>query len=124
MHLSPDEILFFQYGFFKLNATILYTWVLMLVMAIGAHLITRGISRDLKRSRWENLLEIVTTTILKQIEELGLPQSKKYLGFLGTLFLFIAVASLSTIFPYYEPPWRLLYVYLWLCLYSGFQNKV
>ncbi len=28
----------------------------------------------------------------------------KYLGFLATLFLFIAAASLCTIFPGYEPP--------------------
>lgn len=104
MHLSPDEIVFWQYGVFKLNATIVFTWGLMLAMAIGAYLITRGLSTELKRSRWQNLLEIIVTAILKQIEEVGLRQPEKYLGFLGTLFLFVAVASLSTIFPFYEPP--------------------
>ena len=104
MHLSPDEIVFWQYGVFKLNATIVFTWGLMLAMAIGAYLITRGLSTELKRSRWQNLLEIIVTAILKQIEEVGLQQPEKYLGFLGTLFLFVAVASLSTIFPFYEPP--------------------
>jgi F-type H+-transporting ATPase subunit a len=104
MHLSPDEVVFWQYGFLKLNATIAFTWGLMLVMAFGAYLITRGLSTELKRSRWQNLLEIIVTAILKQIEEVGLRQPEKYLGFLGTLFLFVAVASLSTIIPYYEPP--------------------
>jgi F-type H+-transporting ATPase subunit a len=33
-----------------------------------------------------------------------LDKPKKYLGFLGTLFLFIAVANLAIIFPSYEPP--------------------
>ena len=30
MHLSPDEIIFWQFGFFKLNATIAYTWAVRL----------------------------------------------------------------------------------------------
>jgi F-type H+-transporting ATPase subunit a len=49
-------------------------------------------------------LEIIVTTIEKQIEEVGLRQPHKYLGFLGTLFLFVAMASLFTIVPGYEPP--------------------
>ena len=104
MRLSPDEIIFWQLGLFKLNATIVFTWGLMLVLAVGARLITRKLSIGLKRSRWQNLLEIVVTGIEKQIEEAGLSQPQKYLGFLGTLFLFVAAASLGTIIPGYEPP--------------------
>ena len=104
MRLSPDEIIFWQHGFFKLNATIVFTWGLMLVLAVGAKLITRRLSTGLKRSRWQNLLEIIVTAIEKQIEEVGLSHPRKYLGFLGTLFLFVAVATLCTIIPGYEPP--------------------
>jgi F-type H+-transporting ATPase subunit a len=49
-------------------------------------------------------LEIVVTGIAKQIEEVGLQNPKKYIGFLGTLFLFVALASVCTIIPGYEPP--------------------
>lgn len=104
MRLSPDEIIFWQHGFFKLNATIVSTWALIFVLAVGSKLITRKLSRDHKRSRWQNLLEIVVTAMEKQIEEVGLSQPRKYLGFLGTLFLFVATASLGTIIPGYEPP--------------------
>ena len=104
MHLSPDQIIFWQYGFFKLNATIIYTWGLMLVLIAGSKLITRKLSTDLQRSRWQNLLEIVVTAIEKQIKEVGLCHPRQYLGFLGTLFLFVATASLCTIIPGYEPP--------------------
>jgi F-type H+-transporting ATPase subunit a len=104
MRLSPDEIIFWQHGFFKLNATIVFTWGLMLVLAVGAKLVTRKLSTELKRSRWQNLLEIIVTGIGKQIEDVGLDDPKKYIGFLGTLFLFVALASLSTIIPGYEPP--------------------
>ncbi|MDO9160795.1 MAG: F0F1 ATP synthase subunit A [Methylococcaceae bacterium] len=104
MHLSPDQIIFWQYGLFKLNATIVYTWGLMLLLIVGSKLITRKLSTDLQRSRWQNLLEIVVTAIEKQIEEVGLRNPRQYLGFLGTLFLFVATASLCTIIPGYEPP--------------------
>ena len=104
MRLSPDQMIFWQHGFFKLNGTIVFTWGLMLVLAVGSKLITRKLSTDLKRSRWQNLLEIVVTGIEKQIEEVGLKHPEKYIGFLGTLFLFVALAALCTVIPGYEPP--------------------
>ncbi|MGB5062627.1 MAG: F0F1 ATP synthase subunit A, partial [Candidatus Competibacter sp.] len=104
MRLSPDEMIFWQYEFFKFNATLVFTWGLMLVLAVGSILITRKLSTGLQRSRWQNLLEIIVTAIEKQIEEVGLSQPRKYLGFLGTLFLFIAAAALCTVIPGYEPP--------------------
>jgi len=104
MRLSPDELIFWQHGFVKLNGTIVFTWGLMLVLAIGSQLVTRNLSTELTRSRWQNLLEIVVTAIEKQIEDVGLRHPEKYLGFLGTLFLFVAAASLFTVIPGYEPP--------------------
>ena len=104
MHLTPDEIIFWQLGFIKLNATIVFTWGLMLLLAAGSLLITHRLSTVLNPSRWQMLLEIIVTGIEQQIKEVGLGQPKKYLGFLGTLFLFVAVANLCTLIPGYEPP--------------------
>ena len=104
MHLSSDEVVFWQHGFVKLNLTIVMTWVLMVVLAGGSHLITRRLSTGLKISRWQNLLEIIVSGVKGQIEAVGLRKPEKYLGFLGTLFLFIALSNLCTIFPGYEPP--------------------
>jgi F-type H+-transporting ATPase subunit a len=104
MHLSPDQIIFWQFGFVTLNATIVFTWGLMLLLAIGSKLVTRKLSTDLQRSRWQNFLEIIVTGIEKQIKEVGLSEPRTYLGFLGTLFLFVAMASLCTVIPGYEPP--------------------
>jgi F-type H+-transporting ATPase subunit a len=104
MRLSPDERIFWQHGFLKLNATIVFSWGLMMVLAVGSKLITRKLSTGLKCSRWQSLLEIIVTAIENQIEEVGLPNPKKYIAFLGTLFLFIAVANLGTVIPGYDPP--------------------
>jgi F-type H+-transporting ATPase subunit a len=104
VRLSPDSWIFWQYGFVKLNGTIVFTWALMLLLGVGSWLITRRLSTEHRRSRWQNLLEIVVLGIVGQIEQVGLREPRRYVGFLGTLFLFVAAAALCTIFPYYEPP--------------------
>ena len=104
MHLSPDSVVLWQHGFLKLNSTIVTTWALMMVLVGGAHLITRNLSSGLEISRWQNLLEIIIAGAKRQIEDVGLPRPEKYLGFLGTLFLFIALSNLCVVFPIYEPP--------------------
>ena len=104
MRLTPDQMIFWQHGLLKLNGTIVFTWALMLVLAAGSKLVTRKLSTGLEHSRWQNLLEIVVTASEKQIEETGLRQPRKYLGFIGTLFVFIALANLCTVIPGYVPP--------------------
>lgn len=104
MHLSTDQLVFWQYGFVKLNATIVYTWALMLLLAAGSALVTRKLAHGIARSRWQNLLEMIVTMMTEQIGEAGLRQPQRYLGFLGTLFLFVSVAALCTVLPFYEPP--------------------
>jgi F-type H+-transporting ATPase subunit a len=104
MRLSPDDMIFWEYGFLKLNATILWTWILMLLIVIGARLITRKLTNDIHISRWQTVLEIIVLAILNQMKQVGLPHPKKHIGFIGTMFLFIAVAAFCTIFPVYEPP--------------------
>ena len=104
MHLSPDQLIYWQYGFFKINATIAMTWALMLVLTVGAFCVTRTLSYGLARTRWQNLLEIVVVGMLAQIGEAGLPHPQRYLGFLGTLFLLLASAAIATVLPGFEPP--------------------
>ena len=104
MHLSSDQVIFWQHGFFKLNGTIVFTWGLMLVLTVGAKLITRRLSTELTRTRWQNFVEIIVTAMIKQIEAVGLKDSRRYLNFLGTLFLFVALACLCTVIPGYETP--------------------
>lgn len=104
MNLSPDHLVYWQSGFFKLNATILNTWALMLLMIIGAFLITRRLSTGVNISRWQSVLEIIVLGIKRQLIEVGLHNPEKYIGFIGTLFLFISVASLCTVIPGYIIP--------------------
>lgn len=104
MRISPDDWILWQHGVFKINATIAFTWALMLVLVVGSWLVTRKLSTGLKRSRWQNLLEIVVLGIQNQIADVGARNPRKHIGYLGTLFLYVAAASLCTIIPGYEPP--------------------
>ena len=104
MHLSGDDIVFWRYGFLKLNLTIATTWVLMALMAGVSALVTRRISTEGPRSRWQCLLETIVTLANRQIGEVGLENPVRYLPYLASLFLFIATANLCTVLPGYEPP--------------------
>lgn len=120
MHLSPDQVIYWQHGFFKLNSTILTTWVLMLLLTVAALLMTRGLSTGLEISRWQNFLEIIVGGIRDQIGEVGLPRPERFVGFIGTLFVFIATANLCTVFPWYEPPTGSLSTTAALALFTFF----
>jgi F-type H+-transporting ATPase subunit a len=104
MRLSPDEIVFWEYGFVTINMTLVITWALMLVMVLGAVLITRNLKTDTTVSHWQSLLEMIVLAISSQIKEIGLDEPRVYLPYLATLFLFIAISNSCIIFPYYEPP--------------------
>ncbi len=104
MRLSPDHLIYWQSGFFQINATIVNTWALMLLLIIGASLITRRLSTGVNISRWQSALEIIILAIRNQLQEVGLRRPEKYISFIGTLFLFVASASICAIIPGYAVP--------------------
>jgi F-type H+-transporting ATPase subunit a len=104
MNLTSDQVILWHHGFMKLNETILTTWIMMFLMAMGAKLITRKLVTEGTISRWQGALEIIVTAIEKQINDVGLDQAAKYLPFLGTLFVFVASCSLCIVIPGFQPP--------------------
>ncbi len=104
MKLSSDETIFWEHGFFQLNLTVVTTWGIMLILVATSFMVTRKLKTEIRISRWQCILEIIVTSINGQIEEIGLKQPEKYIGFIGTLFLFIAISNLCIVFPWYEPP--------------------
>jgi F-type H+-transporting ATPase subunit a len=93
MHISPDR-----------TVVLVSTWAIMLLLTLGSRLITRRLSHDLTTTRWQAALEILIGGIDQQIKEIGLSVPRRYLPFLGTLFIFIATANVLTLLPGYEPP--------------------
>jgi F-type H+-transporting ATPase subunit a len=104
VRISPDAIVIFRWGSVSLNATILLTWGVMLLMVAGSWVVTRKLSTGTRMSRWQNLIEVVVGGIRDEIREVSSQEPGRHLPFVGTLFLFIAVSNLLSILPGYEPP--------------------
>ncbi len=104
MTITPDAIILWQWGWLHVNATMAFTWAIMVLLAGGSWLITRGLSDGPYISRWQNLLEVLVTGIRDQIREVSHQDPGRYLPFVGTLFLFVAMANLLTVVPGYRAP--------------------
>ena len=104
MTINPDEIILFEWSWFKINATILFTWLVMLLLTLGSWLVTRKLSSEGTLSRWQNLLEVLVIGIKEQIRDVSRQEPGPYLPFVGTLFIFIAIANILAIIPGYIPP--------------------
>lgn len=103
--ISPDKPFpGWEWGPVHLNATILWTWVVMALMVVGSWWITRRLSTGPKISRWQNLLEVIVGYARDQIRQISRQSPGQYLPFIGSLFLFIAVCNALTIVPGYVPP--------------------
>ncbi|MBP1751166.1 MAG: alternate ATPase, subunit [Geobacteraceae bacterium] len=104
MELSPDSTILWQWGPVKLNATILYTWIVMAILVIGSWLSTRQLSDQTKLTRRQNLLETLVSYMNNQIRSTSRQEPGRFLPFVGTLFLFIAFSNSLEIVPGFEPP--------------------
>lgn len=104
MNFTPDQTIYWEWGGFHLNATLVFTWLVMLLLVGGAWWITRGLSASPQIRRGQNLLEVLVMGICDQIHEISDQRPEPYLPFVGTLFIFIAVSNLLSIIPGYQPP--------------------
>ncbi len=96
--------MFFRLVGVNINATLVFTWAVMALLIVGSWLITRRLTDGPNISRWQNGLEVVVSYIRSTIREAAGRDADTYLPFIGTLFLFIAVANLLSVLPWFRPP--------------------
>ena len=104
MQISPDQVVLWVWGPFRLTATVVYTWVVMAVLVLGGHLATRRVAATMRPGRWQSLLEVLVSGMRDQIREVSQHAPGPYLPFVGTLFLFIATSNALAIVPGFTPP--------------------
>jgi F-type H+-transporting ATPase subunit a len=104
MEISLDNLVIWRFGHVVLNATILYTWLVMALVALTSWLVTRRLSSGPQLSRSQNLLEVLVWGMRNQIQQISQQPPDRYLPFIGTLYLFIAVANVLAFVPGYHPP--------------------
>lgn len=103
-NLSPDDEVLWQWGIVSINYTILYTWLVMTLLVLVSWLATRRLTNGPRISRWQNFLEIVVGTINDQIRDVSQQNPRRYLPFIGTLFLFIVTSNLLAVVPGFLAP--------------------
>ena len=60
MNISTDHIIFWQGEWFRLNGTIVYSWLVMTILLIGSYLVTKKLAVKPPLSRWQTTVEIIT----------------------------------------------------------------
>jgi F-type H+-transporting ATPase subunit a len=102
--ITPDSVVLWEWGAVKLNLTIVMTWCVMALLVGASWLVTRHLSGARPLTRGQNLLEVIVLTIQRQIRGVGTDEPDRYLPFVGTLFLFVAVSNTLAIVPGYRAP--------------------
>ena len=69
MQLSPDQTIVFTLGSWPVSATIVNTWIVMVLLVGISMLVTRRLRADKAPGRWRSALELIVTMIQGQIEE-------------------------------------------------------
>jgi len=104
VNLSPDTIVYGQLGPFQINATLVFSWVLMALLAGASFVVTRRIEPGGRMAPGQNALEALVVFVLDQIRDVTQQDPEPYLPFVGTLFLFIVTSNVLGVVPGFEPP--------------------
>lgn len=104
MTFSPDHIIFIDWGWGRLNATLLFTWLQMAVLVGAAKWMSTKLVNTEAIAPWQHLLELLVGGINRHIEEITRRRADPFLPFAGTLFLFILLSNVLSILPGYLPP--------------------
>lgn len=104
VELSPDDVVFWHWGFVTINETMVFTWLVMAVLVLFGWLFARSLSVEPPLSPAQNLFETLISYMQSQIRGIAQMDPDRYLPFSGTLFLFISLANLLDIIPGYRTP--------------------
>ncbi len=104
MELTPDQIVYWQWGAVRITATLVSSWVVMAILVAASWLATRRVTLGPAPSRWQSFLEAVVEALREQIRGASGQDPAPYLPFVGTLFLYIATANLLSAVPGLAPP--------------------
>lgn len=99
MELSPDQVVYWQWSFVSVNATLVFTWVTMILMVTASLIVSRSLKAGPDIGRGQAVLELIVVQIRDQIDEVVPENPERYVPFIGTLFLFIAFSTLLGAIP-------------------------
>ena len=92
----------FRLGPLAITRPVVTTWAIMTVLTVVCWLTTRRLK--LHPDRRQNVLELIVSGIMDQINEVIRKNPRPFLPLLGTLFIFLVAANLSGVLPGVEAP--------------------
>jgi F-type H+-transporting ATPase subunit a len=101
-HSPLQDVVLFHLGVMPISRTVVTTWGLMAVLAVGCWIATCAF--EVVAGGWQAVIETVVLGIEEQIEALVGRDASPFLPLLGTLFTFLVVANLSGIVPGMRAP--------------------
>ncbi len=104
MNLDPSDIIYFQWKFVTISATLVFTWLTMIILTLVSFFITRSLKAGSEITKGQNALEAFILVIKKQIQDVSRQDPSKYLPFIATLFIFIIVSNILSVVPGYIAP--------------------
>lgn len=130
MNISTDELVFWRYGFININATILYTWIVMAILILLAYVTKRSIVNHKVIGKTENFFELLTDIIKDQIKSVTEMGFNKVFPFVTCLFLFILTSNLISLIPDFSSPtaslsttFALVFLVVVFSIFIGIQSK-
>lgn len=109
MNISTDEIIIFQNGFININGTLLFSWLVMLILIAFAVLIRFNLYKhrnDYKNvsNGIQNFFESLIECIDSQIKQISDKSIERVFPFIATLFIYIALSNLISLIPTFSSP--------------------
>jgi F-type H+-transporting ATPase subunit a len=92
----------FHLGPVAITRPVVTTWAIMIALMLACRIATRRSA--LRPDRWQSVLEILVSGIVKQIEDVIGKDARPFLPLVGTLFIFLVTANLSGVLPGVEAP--------------------
>lgn len=91
-------------GVVTINATVITTWAVMILLWLGAWLATRRLR--IAPSSLQTAIEGIVATIEAAVAEVAPQQARELMPFIATLWIFLVVANLAGLIPGVHSPTR------------------
>ena len=98
--LATEPLL--RIGFVSISAPVVTTWVIMIVLVAAILLVRRRVS--LTPTKYQVLLELLVSSLDRQIRDTMQTDPAPYRSLIGTLFVIILACNWSGMIPAVEPP--------------------
>ena len=104
MDITPDAWIVLRLGPVAINATLAFTWAVMGLLILLGLLLRAQLSEGPAPTRLQSFWEALVETVERQIGEIGAARPRRFLPFIATLFLFVALSNVLAVVPGFAPP--------------------